>query len=157
MEHQFIQTSFSSSVRTIGGPWSYVAPTRFSCSGWTTITFHGDRMMTEDGPVDYCDEKWGTSMNTVFVSFTSDFPAKRKPFGGRCASCEHNSIYKIATTSGMAKACMGFGHARIRLGDAHVPESAQIDLEAVCSKYFHFKSKTEVIELTGSAGWSTEQ
>jgi len=96
-------------------------------------------------------------MNSVFASFTYDFHAQRKPFGGRFWSDEHNSLRQIATTSASAKACMGFGHARIRLGDAHVPESAQIDLVAVCPKYFRCEEKTEVNELTGSAGWITEK
>ena len=97
------------------------------------------------------------SMNSVFASFTYDFHAQRKPFGGRFWSDEHHSLRQIATTSASAKACKGYGHAWLRSRDAHVHVSVHQDLVAVCSKYFRSEEKTEVIELTGSAGWSTEQ
>jgi len=67
MEHQFIQTSFSSSVRTIGGPWSYVAPTSFSCSGWTTNAIEGDRMMRiQEHKADIVISVSGGIVNGVF-------------------------------------------------------------------------------------------
>jgi len=96
-------------------------------------------------------------MNTVFFSFTYDFHAQWKPFVRRCGSCEHNITHKIATTSGTAEACMGYDQSWSRSRCAHVPECAHKDLEPVCSKYFRCEEKTEVNELTGSTGISTEK